>query len=79
MLTGRLLPELGRQDRLLPLKLPIPARIPLLYVILGVLLLGGVVVSRRMCISAYFAYGLDVGVCPDGRFHQAAWAAPSAS
>jgi HD-GYP domain-containing protein (c-di-GMP phosphodiesterase class II) len=29
---------LGRQDRLLPLKLPIPARIPLLYVILGVLL-----------------------------------------
>ena len=31
-------PRLGRQDRLLPLKLPIPARIPLLYVILGVLL-----------------------------------------
>jgi hypothetical protein len=29
---------LGRQDCLLPLKLPIPARIPLLYVILGVLL-----------------------------------------
>jgi HD-GYP domain-containing protein (c-di-GMP phosphodiesterase class II) len=29
---------LGRQDSLLPLKLPIPARIPLLYVILGVLL-----------------------------------------
>src|SRR3981081_896628 len=31
-------PRLGRQDRLLQLKLPIPARIPLLYVILGVLL-----------------------------------------
>ena len=31
-------PRLGRQDCLLPLKLPIPARIPLLYVILGVLL-----------------------------------------
>ena len=31
-------PGLGRQDCLLPLKLPIPARIPLLYVILGVLL-----------------------------------------
>src|ERR1700720_2276120 len=31
-------PCLGRQDCLLPLKLPIPARIPLLYVILGVLL-----------------------------------------
>ena len=30
--------RLGRQDCLLPLKLPIPARIPLLYVILGVLL-----------------------------------------
>ena len=29
---------MGRQDCLLPLKLPIPARIPLLYVILGVLL-----------------------------------------
>jgi HD-GYP domain-containing protein (c-di-GMP phosphodiesterase class II) len=29
---------LGRQDFLLPLKLPIPTRIPLLYVILGVLL-----------------------------------------
>jgi HAMP domain-containing protein len=29
---------LGRQDCVLPLKLPIPARIPLLYVILGVLL-----------------------------------------
>jgi HD-GYP domain-containing protein (c-di-GMP phosphodiesterase class II) len=29
---------LGRQDCLLPLKLPIPSRIPLLYVILGVLL-----------------------------------------
>src|ERR1700726_26727 len=29
---------LGRQDYLLPLKLPILARIPLLYVILGVLL-----------------------------------------
>jgi len=31
-------PRLGRQDCLLQLKLPIPARIPLLYVILGVLL-----------------------------------------
>src|SRR5271157_2286138 len=31
-------PRLGRQDCLLPLKLPIPARVPLLYVILGVLL-----------------------------------------
>src|ERR1035437_7425115 len=31
-------PGLGRQDCLLPLKLHIPARIPLLYVILGVLL-----------------------------------------
>ena len=31
-------PRLGRPDCLLPLKLPIPARIPLLYVILGVLL-----------------------------------------
>ncbi len=31
-------PRLGRQDCLLALKLPIPARIPLLYVILGVLL-----------------------------------------
>jgi len=31
-------PRSGRQDCLLPLKLPIPARIPLLYVILGVLL-----------------------------------------
>jgi HD-GYP domain-containing protein (c-di-GMP phosphodiesterase class II) len=31
-------PRLGRQDCPLPLKLPIPARIPLLYVILGVLL-----------------------------------------
>ena len=31
-------PRWGRQDCLLPLKLPIPARIPLLYVILGVLL-----------------------------------------
>jgi HD-GYP domain-containing protein (c-di-GMP phosphodiesterase class II) len=31
-------PRLGRQDCLLPLRLPIPARIPLLYVILGVLL-----------------------------------------
>jgi HD-GYP domain-containing protein (c-di-GMP phosphodiesterase class II) len=31
-------PRLGRQDCFLPLKLPIPARIPLLYVILGVLL-----------------------------------------
>jgi HD-GYP domain-containing protein (c-di-GMP phosphodiesterase class II) len=31
-------PRLGRQDCLLPLKLPIPAHIPLLYVILGVLL-----------------------------------------
>src|ERR1700690_690414 len=31
-------PRLGRQDCILPLKLPIPARIPLLYVILGVLL-----------------------------------------
>jgi len=31
-------PRLGRQDCRLPLKLPIPARIPLLYVILGVLL-----------------------------------------
>jgi HD-GYP domain-containing protein (c-di-GMP phosphodiesterase class II) len=31
-------PRLGRQDRLLALKLPIPARVPLLYVILGVLL-----------------------------------------
>jgi len=31
-------PRLGRQDCLLPIKLPIPARIPLLYVILGVLL-----------------------------------------
>jgi len=31
-------PRLGRLDCLLPLKLPIPARIPLLYVILGVLL-----------------------------------------
>ncbi len=29
---------MGRQDCVLPLKLPIPARIPLLYVILGVLL-----------------------------------------
>jgi HD-GYP domain-containing protein (c-di-GMP phosphodiesterase class II) len=31
-------PRLGRQDCLLALKLPIPARVPLLYVILGVLL-----------------------------------------
>ncbi len=31
-------PSLAEQDCLLPLKLPIPARIPLLYVILGVLL-----------------------------------------
>jgi len=31
-------PRLGRQDCLLPVTLPIPARIPLLYVILGVLL-----------------------------------------
>src|ERR1700688_4893752 len=31
-------PRSGRQDSLLRLKLPIPARIPLLYVILGVLL-----------------------------------------
>jgi HD-GYP domain-containing protein (c-di-GMP phosphodiesterase class II) len=31
-------PQLGRQDCLLALKFPIPARIPLLYVILGVLL-----------------------------------------
>src|ERR1039458_9128112 len=31
-------PGLGRQDCLLPLKLHIPARLPLLYVILGVLL-----------------------------------------
>src|SRR5258708_18383167 len=31
-------PRLGRQDCLLPRKLPMPARIPLLYVILGVLL-----------------------------------------
>jgi HD-GYP domain-containing protein (c-di-GMP phosphodiesterase class II) len=31
-------PRSGRQDCLLPLTLPIPARIPLLYVILGVLL-----------------------------------------
>jgi HD-GYP domain-containing protein (c-di-GMP phosphodiesterase class II) len=31
-------PRLGRQDCFLQLKLPIPARIPLLYVILGVLL-----------------------------------------
>src|SRR5580704_11012682 len=31
-------PCMARQDCLLPLKLPIPARIPLLYVILGVLL-----------------------------------------
>src|SRR5450631_2856427 len=31
-------PRLGRQDCLLQLKLPIPARVPLLYVILGVLL-----------------------------------------
>jgi HD-GYP domain-containing protein (c-di-GMP phosphodiesterase class II) len=31
-------PRLGRQDCLLAFKLPIPARIPLLYVILGVLL-----------------------------------------
>ena len=31
-------PHLARQDCPLPLKLPIPARIPLLYVILGVLL-----------------------------------------
>src|SRR5437660_859291 len=31
-------PRLARQDCVLPLKLPIPARIPLLYVILGVLL-----------------------------------------
>ena len=40
METGRTSssPRLGRQDCLLPLKLPIPARIPLLYVILGVLL-----------------------------------------
>jgi HD-GYP domain-containing protein (c-di-GMP phosphodiesterase class II) len=36
--TDQLTPRLGRQDCLLPLKLPIPARIPLLYVILGVLL-----------------------------------------
>ncbi len=37
--TGRTnYPALDRQDCLLPLKLPIPARIPLLYVILGVLL-----------------------------------------
>src|SRR6266436_182974 len=31
-------PRLARQDCLLPLKLPIPARVPLLYVILGLLL-----------------------------------------
>jgi hypothetical protein len=31
-------PRFGRQDCLLALKLPIPARVPLLYVILGVLL-----------------------------------------
>jgi HAMP domain-containing protein len=31
-------PDLAQQDCLLPLKLPIPTRIPLLYVILGVLL-----------------------------------------
>ena len=35
---NQLIPGWGRQDCLLPLKLPIPARIPLLYVILGVLL-----------------------------------------
>src|SRR5271155_6176203 len=38
MQDGPTTPALGRQDCLLPLKLPIPARIPLLYVILGVLL-----------------------------------------
>src|SRR5271168_2922747 len=38
MQDGPTTPALGRQDCLLPFKLPIPARIPLLYVILGVLL-----------------------------------------
>jgi HD-GYP domain-containing protein (c-di-GMP phosphodiesterase class II) len=38
MQDGPTIPALGRQDCLLPFKLPIPARIPLLYVILGVLL-----------------------------------------
>src|SRR5580692_8291928 len=38
MLDGPTPPRLGRQDCLLAFKLPIPARIPLLYVILGVLL-----------------------------------------
>ncbi len=36
--TDQLTPRLGRQDCLLAFKLSIPARIPLLYVILGVLL-----------------------------------------
>ena len=36
--TDRFLPALGPTKTLLALKLPIPARIPLLYVILGVLL-----------------------------------------
>src|SRR5271168_5244991 len=38
MQDGPTTPALGRQDCLLAFKLPIPARIPLLYVILGVLL-----------------------------------------